>query len=707
MSAALRHPDWYLIAEQKFRKRNGVREIVQRFRGENFVILWDALTGQNMRLTPVAAALWRRLDGVLTVDALWRSLSKNPATAPTQQEVMDWVMQLVSAGFILSDHKLDPEYMTDRVVRKRDRLLETRFANPLAIKIGLIDPNRLLRWTYPFVRPFFSPLGGFVIAAIFIAALIVAALNWDALIGTADNYLLSQAGVLALFLAYPVMKALHELGHGWTVMHFGGEVREAGVIFLLFVPVPYVDASVATTFPNPKSRMLVGAAGIIVEFLIASLALFAWVSIEPGIEKAVLYSFMVMGTLSTALFNGNPLLKFDAYYVLTDWLEMPNLASRASEFLANTMYSRVFGLRPEKDVPADERKILLSYGVAALAYRISLTLLIVLIISRLYYVLGILLAFWAVIGGMIWPFLKTLWKGWTMAKRQNRERRFGWRALMTVLIIGGGAGFVPLPFSANGEGQIVPLSESELHAGVSGVIDMVSMPDGVTVTKGDLLLNISNPDQTARLELASLRLDNLSERLKRGGLGVAERSDLKATRAHAVETLQEAQAREAKRNLVAPISGRLAWVGGREPILGHFVSKGDRVGHIIRPDLIQIVLAFSPSFAGLLPEQGAMVSLLLPNGQEIERPLNRFRVLDTGAEVPQELLVSNGGTVAAQPGQPTHALSPVLVGWVAPQGDLQDDIGMRVAARIKLEPQPLAAQLMFHFRRLFLRATRV
>lgn len=707
MSAGLRHPDWYLIAEQRFRRRAGISEVMQRFRGEDFLVLWDALTGQNLRLSDRAEALWRRLDGSMTVDALWRLLSRNPATAPTQREVMDWVMQLVSAGLILSDHALDPAHLSDRAHRKRDKMLEAKAANPMAIKIGLFDPGALLRLTYPAVRWLFTPFGAFAVVTLILSGIVAAVLNWPALQNTADNSLLTQAGVVALFLSYPIMKALHEMAHGWAVVHFGGEVREAGVMLLLFVPVPYVDASSATAFANPKARMLVGAAGIIAELMIASLSLLLWLQIEPGVERAVLYSFIVMGSLSTLLFNGNPLLKFDAYYVLADWLEMPNLATRAGNFLSDLLLTRVMGLRPETQTAPAEARILFVYGLLSLVYRLSLTLVILLAVSMLFYFLGVLLAIWSLVTGIGLPLLRLGRRGWQMARGQNRVGRLSSRFVLLAALVIGVGGFLPLPFSATGQGRIVPTQAAELHMGSSGLVGAGAMVDGQTVTAGTVLLTVDNPEQSAQREAARLRVGDLQERLGRGGLDVTERSDIEAALVHARKTLADSESREAERRLAAPLSGRLSWTAGRPPVPGSFIYRGDLLGHVIAARAIEIQLAFPAAYAGLLPEDGAEVRLYLPDGGKVERRLARYQVLDTGAEVPVALLTPNGGSVPAQPDQSGRALAPVLVGWIAPEGDLSAQAGMRVEARIDLPPRPLFAQVMFHLQRLFLRVTRV
>ena len=105
-----------------------------------------------------------------------------------------------------------------------------------------------------------------------------------------------------------MLKALHELGHGYAVKAFGGAVHELGVMFLVFAPVPYVDASAASEFRSKWRRALVGAAGMIVEVFIAALALYVWLAVEEGFVRALAYNVMLIAGISTVLFNGNPLL---------------------------------------------------------------------------------------------------------------------------------------------------------------------------------------------------------------------------------------------------------------------------------------------------------------------------------------------------------------------------------------------------------------
>jgi putative peptide zinc metalloprotease protein len=707
LMGALRHGDWHILSGHRFRRRASVTSTSQVFRGETYVVLTDRVTGRHLRLTERAWEVWRMLDGRRTLQDVWSTMMRRPAIAPSQGEIVDWVMQLVSSGLILSDHDLDPEHLSDRSTRQRAGLIEQRAASPLAIKLRLFDPAPLVRLTYPLVAPLFTPLGGLGVLALLVTAVILAVLNAEALLQSVDGALLSQAGLLSLLIVYPVMKALHELSHCYALYRFGGQVREFGVMLLVFFPVPYVEASEATALPDKRARMLVGAAGILAELIIAAVALILWLQIEPGFERAILFNFVLIGSVSTLLFNGNPLLKFDAYFVLADWLELPNLAQRSGEYLQDRFLSRILGLRHEIEPAPGEARIFAIYGSLSLAYRMLLTLTIALIVSNWFFVFGILLAAWAVFMGVGWPLVKLWRKGVRMSKAQNRARRVSVRLGVFLAILAGLVTLVPLPFSARGEGRIVPLPGAVVAADTSGLVGGAEHPDeGAALLAGQSILRLENPEQTARLRALDMRIAYLEDGLSRSGLSLAERDRLGRARDVALTAREAALVQEAALDVTAPMSGRLAWSGGRPPVPGSFVYRGDRIGHVISPDALEIVTSFPAVFSGYA-DPDAQLRLLLPDGSEIIRPVARSLVIDVGQQVPPELLVSGGGRIPEQPDAPGRALDTSWLIWATPGDDLTRWSGARVQARIDLGRASAFAQLRFHLQRLFLRVTRV
>ncbi|MCP5065759.1 MAG: peptidase M50, partial [bacterium] len=163
---------------------------------------------------------------------------------------------------------------------------------------------------------------------------------------------------------------------------------------LVFLPVPYVDASASAVFPEKHRRMLVSAAGIGVELLLASLALFVWLVVEPGFVRHVAYAVMLVGGISTLLFNGNPLLRFDGYYVLADAIEIPNLAARGQAFVGALVKQKLLGLRETRlpETAPGETPWWVGYAIASTLYQLGVMLGIALYLAGQFFVLGVALA---------------------------------------------------------------------------------------------------------------------------------------------------------------------------------------------------------------------------------------------------------------------------------------------------------------------------
>src|SRR5262249_4839688 len=146
---------------------------------------------------------------------------------------------------------------------------------------------------------------------------------------------------------------------------------QIGLMFIALYPVPFVDASAAAMLPAKSERILVGAAGMMVELVLAAGAMYLWLLLEPSLVRAVAFDVIVIAGLSTIIVNGNPLLRFDGYFILSDLIEIPNLARRCSRFWGDWMIRRVFRLRTVDPIPVlpGEKLWFILYGPAAYVYR--------------------------------------------------------------------------------------------------------------------------------------------------------------------------------------------------------------------------------------------------------------------------------------------------------------------------------------------------
>ena len=337
----------------------------------------------------------------------------------------------------------------------------------MAVRIPLFDPDRFLERTQFLVRPLFSWFGVVLWLAVVVTGVILAGVHWGDLTENIVDRALTPQNLVLLWFIYPTVKALHELGHGYATKLNGGEVYEIGIMFLVLIPVPYVDASAASGFRDKSKRMVVGAIGILVELFLGSLALFIWIGAEPGAVHAVAYNVMLISGVSTLLFNGNPLLRFDGYYVLADALEIPNLGSRATKYLGYLVQRYVLGIR-DADTPANsrgEQLWFLAYGVAAFIYRVFIMFIIVIYIGAKFFIVGVALALWAVVTQILIPTGKSMSFLFNSPRlKRNRAKVLGRAALaagivVTLLFV------IPAPLWILAEGVTWPSEDSQVRMG--------------------------------------------------------------------------------------------------------------------------------------------------------------------------------------------------------------------------------------------------
>ena len=282
--------------------------------------------------------------------------------------------------------------------------------NPLAIRFPLIDPDNFLNRAMPHVRPLLTLAGAVTWLIVISVALLLLLVHYGDLTYELKANVLSPQNILLVILIFPIMKTFHEFAHAFAVKAWGGEVHEMGITLLVLVPVPYVDASAAWAFREKYKRILVSAAGMIVELFLAAIALILWVWLAPGMIRDAALSAFLIGSVSTLLFNANPLLRFDGYYILQDLIEIPNLYSRSAKYNLYLLKTYLLGQR-ETATPAtehSERKWLAAYGILALLYRIFITFVIAFFLASKYLVLGVILALWALTMMFVVPACKAI-----------------------------------------------------------------------------------------------------------------------------------------------------------------------------------------------------------------------------------------------------------------------------------------------------------
>ena len=712
MSESLFSPSWYRVADLKPRLRQHAELHRHDYRGKVWFILQDHAGGRSHRFTPAAYRFIGLMDGELTVQQLWDDLNEQEGDeAPTQDEVIRLLGQLHAADVLICDVTPDSRELLRRYRRSERMKWKQRIWTPLAVRFPLLDPDRFLTRTLPFVRFIFTKYGAWIWLLTVGTGAVLAAANWSALTENIVDRTLAPQNLVLLWLVYPFVKTVHELFHGYATKVSGGEVHEIGIMLLVLVPVPYVDASAAWGFRDKRRRILVGAIGIMAELFMGAIALFVWLAVEPGAVHAVAYNVMLISGVSTLLFNGNPLLRFDGYYVLVDSVEIPNLGNRSNQYLGYLVQRYLFDSKDAVS-PADskgERNWFLFYGIAAFIYRIFILSVIVLYIGSRFFAVGVVLAIWAIITQAIIPIGKSI-KFLTSSPRLRKNRRHAISVslrlaavLLLILFV------LPIPLWTGTQGVVWPPEQSQLRAGVDGFVEEVLVADGTPVEEGDALIVASDPFLEARLGLLESHEREIKLQLTQAQtIGQVEVSILREELAAATGDLE--RAREQVEALVtrSPRAG-IFTAPRQQDLPGRYVRQGQILAYVVNSSDHLTVRAVVPQGnIGLLRERIRRINVLQSgwDGESYEATLRRAVPGGTQRLPTAALGSAGGGSFAVDPrdSSGTQTLERVFeFEVVLPDEARTEFLGNRVYVRFDHGYEPVGMQIYRSLRQLLLR----
>jgi putative peptide zinc metalloprotease protein len=711
MTDALFSPSWYRVAALKPRVRAHAEIQRHAYRGKVWFVLQDHAAGRSHRFSPAAHHFVGLMDGERTVQEIWEATGRQLGdAAPTQEEVIRLLGQLHSADALLCDVPPDSMEVFRRHQRNESAEWRRRLWTPLALRFPIFDPDRFLERTLPFVQPLFGWFGALLWLAVVGAGGVLAAVHWTDLTKDVVDRVLAPQNLLLLWLVYPVVKALHELGHAYATRKWGGEVHEIGIMLLVLTPVPYVDASSAWGFSDKRKRMLVGAAGIAVELFLGALALFVWLSVEPGAVSSVAYNVMLISGISTLLFNGNPLLRFDGYYVLADAIEIPNLATRSNRYLGYLLRRYAFGVE-DADSPADSRgeaAWMAFYGVASFLYRVFILFVIILFIAGQFFLVGVLLALWAIATQVLVPVGKAVSHLANSASlRRQRARAVGASAglaVLALLLLFA----APAPSWTRAEGVVWVPEEAQLRAGTEGFIVRLLAPADSEVKRGQPLVEAQDPFLRTRVALLQAQLAELAAQYD--AMLVEDRVQAALVReemASVAANLERSREREAQLVMRSPANGRFVAPGAAD-LEGRFVTKGQLVAYVVEPRQLTARVAVGQDEIALVRSRTRGVEVMLsawgadPVSAEVTR-----EVPAGSRQLPSPALGAGGGGVFAvdpRDEKGLTAMERVFQLELALPPELHSPyLGARVFVRFDHGYEPVGFQVYRALRQLLLR----
>lgn len=486
----------------------------------------------------------------------------------------------------------------ERLARGRGSWKTWLLHHYLFFRIPLLRPDRFLDRWLSLVAPLYSR--GF--ARLTLLALLVGGFEVYRDWGRFSTTLLDTFtwnGLAAYGLTLLGVKLLHELGHAFTAKRYGCRVPTMGVALLVMFPVAYTDTNEVWKLAKRHQRLAVAAAGVLTELIIAVWATLAWVLLPEGVPKSVAFLLATTTWVTTLAVNASPFMRFDGYFLLSDWLDMPNLHQRAFALARWDLRERLFGLgaAPPELFPARRRLGLIAFAYATWLYR----LLVFLGIAALVYAffikaVGVLLFIveiaWFVVLP-VWSEVK-MWPGLLRSAasaagsapaRRTRARRSAGLGLLLVALV-----LVPWPTRSTSSGLLKPVEVFPVHAPAGAQLVALPWADGARVSAGQTLMELSSPELRLRWARAQAQLAQVRWESNAAGVNVDQRNNLQTLAQRERTAHAELDSVRAEMSLyvpTAPFDGVLRDV---EPELkpGVWVSSRERLALLVKDGAWQV-----------------------------------------------------------------------------------------------------------------------
>lgn len=500
----------------------------QKYEGKTYYVVKDPVSLRYYRFKEQERFLIGLMNGTSTLDDAQKQFEQRfRPERLTLEDLESFAQQLLTAGLAQNESPQAGKQLFDRrKKRKRSELMQT-ITNILYIKIPVFDPDKLLTRMLPWTHWMFTQWFLGVSLMFMMAAIMLVATHFQTFQDKLPSYheFFSFKTVFYLWFALGAVKIIHEFGHGLSCKAFGGEVHEMGLLFLVFSPCLYCNVSDAWTLPSKWKRIIISAAGIYVELMIAALSTFIWWNTpsNPFVNNLAL-SLMIVCSVSTVVFNGNPLMRYDGYYVLADWLEIPNLRDRANRYLQRLTMEHCLGIevQPEPYMALWRRILFLVFAIVSYIYRWIVTFSILYFMTMFLkpYKLGVIsgmLACGAAASMVGWPLYrlgKNIYKRGRLPDMKPARASVSIGALVVLVL----AFFlVPLPISRLRETALVQVEDTgiaKVYITVPGILEKLYVKDGQTVNEGDLLAELRDIELDNQLEEARSQRDIYEEQIK-------------------------------------------------------------------------------------------------------------------------------------------------------------------------------------------------
>jgi putative peptide zinc metalloprotease protein len=549
----------------------------QVYDGNPYYVVKDPLTLKYFRMKELEYFIFRLFDGTNTIADIQLRISEEfGGLTVSEEHIKEFVQSLHNMNMLDSFGRGAGKVLFKRTGLKRKQLFKQTLKSFFFIKVPLTDPENFFERFYPYLSFIWTKTFLYIWWALLALAVFIIAANGKEFVMQIQGFL-SPANFLLFWFAIIIIKTLHELGHGFTCKHYGGEVHELGILFIVFTPWLYCNVSDAWIFKNNRQKFLVSVAGIMAELLVASIATLIWWRTLPGVINSLAYSIIIICSVDNILRNGNPLLRYDGYYSLADYLEIPNLRMRSSTYLLNLFKKHFLQVNitdEEENLTSRRKKTYVIYGVLSFIYRVFIVSVIVGFMASKFFFVGVVLAAFLVFGFFVKPVINSI----RFLVQQRAQIRFA-RLALTLLII------MPVTVSClvfykpqltvATSCAVEGVEQAVVRAGASGYLETTPF-HGDSVKKGQIIASLANPELLAQKEKFDLE-KRIVEKMREKALGenrIVEYQLLQADLQRYSSEIDELQKKIDKLTIESEIDGVVVTPRVEER-LGDFIREGE------------------------------------------------------------------------------------------------------------------------------------
>jgi putative peptide zinc metalloprotease protein len=542
------------------------------------------------------------LNGVNTADDIVQLYNRQFYDNLTGDDIEEFIASIRENDLLEKDFSELNTFLYEQLKEQRKSKIRQAKGSMLYFRVPLVDPNIFFSKVMPYIKWFWARPCIMLMNLFMISAVFLLFQNYGEFkVGMTHIFDFTNQSVVQLFMLWTTVMsviAIHELGHGLTCRRFGGECHEIGFLFMFFNPCMYANVNDAWLFENKQHRLYVTFAGCFIEFLVGSIAVYVWILTQKGaLINMLAFKVIVVCFFSAIFMNFNPLMKFDGYFALSDYLEMPNLRDRSKEYVSYLISTKIFRLKKEFDqLTKRERWILGIFGVLVSIYMFNVLTGLVFLAggflintfhaAGLIILLVIVYKFFGRMFGKFINFIRLI-----MTEHKSFFSKPAVRLIGLVLLISVLYGFIFYPFPQHIDlpATLEPNHQSIIRARETGYVETVDM-NKLAYKENEIILVQRNEEISDHLKAVAIDMRS-NDQLHQAALALsdsAEQLKLNKIRQQLIDAKNDLERRQANLVLMAPFDGVFA--SNLNALAHTILSSGDPIGRYVDTSVYKVVI---------------------------------------------------------------------------------------------------------------------